>query len=135
MVKSFLFELISPEKVLFSEQVLSVILPGADGYRTILPDHAPLMALIIPGIVKVQTTKGREHSFVVYDGVAEIRGNVCSLLAQSVIERDLLDTHSLKERIDFVRKELLSADHHDERNRLEDFLHQLTTVHGVLTEA
>ncbi|MGE3247665.1 MAG: F0F1 ATP synthase subunit epsilon, partial [Beijerinckiaceae bacterium] len=47
------FELVSPEKLLFSGEVESVVVPATDGEFEVMKDHAPVMATLKPGIVQV----------------------------------------------------------------------------------
>jgi F-type H+-transporting ATPase subunit epsilon len=53
---TFKFELVSPERILFSGDVVSVIVPSVEGEITVLAGHAPLVATLKAGIVFVQTT-------------------------------------------------------------------------------
>ena len=58
MANAFNFELVSPERLLLSEQVTSVVVPGSDGYFTVMANHAPLMSTIRPGVVEVTLADG-----------------------------------------------------------------------------
>ncbi|HEV2518547.1 MAG TPA: F0F1 ATP synthase subunit epsilon, partial [Devosia sp.] len=51
MAEGTKLEIVSPERLLLSETVKSVTVPGADGYFTVLGDHAPLMTTLKPGFV------------------------------------------------------------------------------------
>ena len=53
MAEAFKFELVSPERLLVSEQVESVVIPGAEGEMTVMANHAPVMTTIKPGVVTV----------------------------------------------------------------------------------
>ena len=55
MAEAFQFELVSPERLLLSEQVIEVVVPGTEGYMTVMAHHAPLMATVKPGVVTVKT--------------------------------------------------------------------------------
>ena len=55
---TFHFELVSPERVLFSGEVNEVVVPGSEGEFTVLRDHAPLMTTLRPGIVTVADNCG-----------------------------------------------------------------------------
>ena len=56
MPDPFHFELVSPERLMFSGEVEAVIVPGTEGQFTVLKDHAPLMTRLKPGIVEVDET-------------------------------------------------------------------------------
>ncbi len=66
MAESFTFELVSPERLLVSEQVESVVIPGSEGEMTVMANHAPVMSTIKPGVVTVKTASGKEERFVVF---------------------------------------------------------------------
>ncbi|MDD9333266.1 MAG: F0F1 ATP synthase subunit epsilon, partial [Bartonella sp.] len=54
--ESFLFELVSPEKLIFSEKVISVVLPSVSGYLTIMANHAPLVVSLVPGVIRIMSS-------------------------------------------------------------------------------
>jgi len=136
MAKTFLFELVSPEKLLFSEEVESVILPGSEGYLTVMANHAPLITGLIPGVVRVGRGDGKaEAGFIVFNGFADITQEKCSLLATSVVPLEEFDPAELERRIAQVQEDFNKAETDDRRNELEDLLYQLTTVRGVYTAA
>lgn len=56
---AFHFELVSPEKLLFSGEVESVVAPGAEGEFTVLKDHAPVMTTLKSGVVTVADETGK----------------------------------------------------------------------------
>ena len=58
MAEAFQFELVSPERLLVSEMVESVIIPGSEGEMTIMAHHAPVMTTIKPGVVTVNPVGG-----------------------------------------------------------------------------
>ena len=78
------FELVSPAKLLFSGDVDSVQLPGSEGEMTILPQHAPLITSLRPGIVVVTDAKGPQKIFV-RGGFAEVNPKGLTVLAERAI--------------------------------------------------
>ncbi|HKK98198.1 MAG TPA: F0F1 ATP synthase subunit epsilon [Marivita sp.] len=83
MAETMQFDLVSPERSLMSAQVKSVQIPGADGDMTAMPDHAPVITTLRPGVLKVETEKGTEE-FVVTGGFAEM-GESLSVLAERAV--------------------------------------------------
>jgi F-type H+-transporting ATPase subunit epsilon len=77
------FDLVSPERRLMQAEVTSVQIPGADGDMTAMPNHAPLITTLRPGILRVETTSGTEE-FVVTGGFAEL-GEGVSVLAENAL--------------------------------------------------
>ena len=76
-------DLITPDKLAFSGEASSVILPGLDGYFEILENHAPLVGALKGGTVRIRS--GQENlEFCIGSGVAEILGDKVSILADSL---------------------------------------------------
>ncbi len=83
MAKTMQFALVSPEKLLSSQQVEAVLVPGSDGDMMAMPGHAPIITSLRPGILRVQTLAGSEE-YVVTGGFAEI-GEGVSVLAEKAV--------------------------------------------------
>lgn len=132
MAGTFLFELVSPEQLLFSQQVTKVLLPSSEGYLTVMGNHSPMMAIIVPGVIKVQSLEG-EKKFVVFGGFVDITPTGCSILAESAVTVDDFNVEELQRRIKAAQQAINGAKSDEVRNKAEDFFHQLTTVRGVLT--
>ncbi len=75
-------EIISPGKKLFSGEVKSVKLPGADGSFGVLNRHAPIISSLKKGQVKVVDASSQMHSFDINGGVAEVLNNKLIVLAE-----------------------------------------------------
>ncbi len=87
MADTVQFDLVSPERLLASTQAKEVQIPGAEGDMTALPDHAPLITTLRPGLLKVSASDG-ETSYAVTGGFAEINAESISVLAERAIPRD-----------------------------------------------
>ena len=74
------FELVSPEKLVFSGDVQQVDLPGAEGYFGVLENHAPTVATLRPGILTVHAAGGAQQ-LVVLGGFAEVSASGLTVLA------------------------------------------------------
>lgn len=74
-------DIITPERNLFSGTATAVQLPGTEGLFQILTDHAPIMAELTSGRVKIDTTKGSEF-VAINGGVVEVSGNTVTVLAK-----------------------------------------------------
>ncbi|MEX0405848.1 F0F1 ATP synthase subunit epsilon [Aquibium sp. LZ166] len=135
MAEAFKFELVSPERLLVSEDVESVVIPGAEGEMTVMANHAPVMTTIKPGVVTVNTAAGKTDRYVVFGGFADILPEGCTLLAESATHVDKLNREELARRIQEAREDLSDASEHHERTRLEEYLGQLTTLEGAILPA
>jgi len=84
MADTMQFDLVSPERSLASFKAASVQIPGADGDMTAMPDHAPTITTLRPGILTVTGPEG-ESSYAVTGGFAEISAEGTSVLAEKAI--------------------------------------------------
>lgn len=84
MAQTMQFDLVSPERSLASMQAIAVQIPGADGDLTAMPDHAPTITTLRPGVLTVQGDKGSE-SYAVTGGFADINAQGTSVLAEKAI--------------------------------------------------
>ncbi|RWD67608.1 MAG: F0F1 ATP synthase subunit epsilon [Mesorhizobium sp.] len=135
MAEAFKFELVSPERLLVSEQVEFVVIPGAEGEMTVLAQHAPVMTMIKPGVVTVKTAAGKEERYVVFGGFADILPSGCTLLAESATHVNDIDRADIARRIQEAREDAADAKDDESRARAEQFLSQLTTLEGALLPA
>lgn len=84
MANTMQFDLVSPERALGSLQASAVQIPGADGDMTAMPDHAPTITTLRPGILNVEGTDGT-YAYAVTGGFAEINAAGTSVLAEQAI--------------------------------------------------
>lgn len=83
--KTFQFELVSPEKILTSEQVSMVVVPGEAGDFGVLADHAPLLSSLRAGIVTITPENGETRQVFVAGGFADVTPEQCSVLAEEAV--------------------------------------------------
>ncbi len=76
-------EIITPDKKVYSGEVDSVKLPGADGSFGILNNHAPIIASLKKGTVRVTDSKKNVENFEINGGVVEVQNNKVIILAES----------------------------------------------------
>ena len=94
------FDLVSPEKLLFSDKVGMIIVPGKDGDIGVLPKHSKLLSSLRPGKVLVYgEDKNLLKSFFVSGGFVEINPEKCIVLAEGVDEMGDIDKNSLQKKI------------------------------------
>ena len=132
MAEAFKFELVSPERLLVSEQVEAVIIPAADGEMTVMARHAPVMATVKPGVVTVKPASGAEQRYVVFGGFADILPEGCTLLAESAVAVKDIDRGDLSRRIQEAREDVADARDDAARTKAEQFLAHLSTLEAAL---
>lgn len=91
-MREFLFSLISPERTLVEEPVVSVILPGAEGYFGVMAGHAPLVAQLKPGVVEYRRADGSEQKAAVAGGFAQVVPERTLVLADRAELAEEIDT-------------------------------------------
>jgi F-type H+-transporting ATPase subunit epsilon len=100
-------EIVTQDKSLFEGPADVVIAPGAEGELGILPDHAPLLAALGEGVLRVRY-KGEEEVFSIAGGVIEVRPDVVTVLAdvgEYVAEIDIARAEAAKARAEELLKE------------------------------
>ncbi len=85
MAGSVQFDLVSPERRLASLTASEVLIPGAEGEMTAMEGHAPTIAALKTGTLRVVGTDGVVQSYVVTGGFAEITGESITVLAERAI--------------------------------------------------
>jgi F-type H+-transporting ATPase subunit epsilon len=131
MAEPFKFELVSPERLLVSEMVEAVVIPGTEGEMTVMANHAPVMAMIKPGVVTVKAG-WTDSRYVVFGGFADILPSGCTLLAESAVPVAEIDRDDLARRIQEAKEDLADAANDDERTKAEQFLNNLSTLQDAV---
>jgi F-type H+-transporting ATPase subunit epsilon len=107
---TFHFELVSPEKLLFSGEVESVVVPGVEGQFTVLKDHAPVISILRAGIVEIYPTASRAPDrLVVRGGFADVAASGLTLLADQATPLEQFDTAQLAQDIRDAEEDLADA--------------------------
>ncbi|HUI21329.1 MAG TPA: F0F1 ATP synthase subunit epsilon [Methylocella sp.] len=105
----FHFEIVSPEKLVFSGEVEAVVVPGTEGEFTVYKDHAPLITSIKPGIVIIEEAPAKKHSLFVPGGFAEVGPSGLTILANQATELAELNAAKLDAEIANFEKEIAST--------------------------
>ena len=95
---TFHFNLVAPDKLLFSGEVDQVDVPGMDGDFGVLADHAPLVALLRPGVLAVKVGADAQR-IVIFGGFAEVSPQGLTVLADYATSLEDLDLTMLAARI------------------------------------
>jgi len=100
MADKLQFELVSPEKLLLSEAVAMVVVPGGEGNFGVLPGHSLLISTVRPGVIDVygdEPTRVSERIFVA-GGFAEVTPERCTVLADEAVPLSSLDRGDLDQQ-------------------------------------
>ena len=108
MEDNFKFEIISPERIIFSDEAKMVTLPSYEGDMSILKHHISIITFLRPGIIKIQINSENFEKFFVQEGTIEYFDDNLVVLSTSVV--------NLKD----LSKEFLDNLNKNTQDKLED---------------
>jgi F-type H+-transporting ATPase subunit epsilon len=130
---TFHFDLVSPEKLLFSGEVQQVDLPGAEGDMGVLAGHAPLVTTLRPGILVIDEGHGTLLPMVVNGGFAEVGPAGLTVLADMAVPRDEYDVALLAGEIKDTEEDVADEPDAHKRDKLAHKLAQLKALQAALS--
>ncbi len=107
--KTFKFELVAPERILASEDVAMVTVPGSAGEFGVLADHAPVVSSMRPGVIEVQDPSGEIKRIFVSGGFADVTGELCTVLAEEAVNVNDIDRSAVEKKLEELRGQLAEA--------------------------
>ena len=110
MNDNFNVEIISPEKIIFSENTSMTTFPSYEGDMSILKDHIPLISFLRPGMIKIKKADQSVEEFFVQDGTVEYFNNNLIILSNSAIEKKSLSKEYLENLNKEAKTQLLKND-------------------------
>ncbi|MDP4593353.1 MAG: F0F1 ATP synthase subunit epsilon [Beijerinckiaceae bacterium] len=129
---AFNFELVSPEKLLFSGDVESVVVPGTEGDFQVLKDHAPVMATLKPGIVSVEENASNAMRLFVRGGFAEMSAKGLTILAEEALPVEDLSAERIAQEIRNADEDLADAKTEAVKHQAAEKLAQLKELKEAL---
>ncbi len=129
---TFQFELVSPEKTLFSGQVEQVVVPGQDGEFTVLPGHAPFTTALRPGIAFVVDGKNHASRIVIKGGFADVTEKGLTILADGGAPFEEMSVESITQEIIHAQTLRVAAKTDAERIAADEHISQLNELKGIL---
>ncbi len=131
-MSTFQFELVSPEKTLFSGQVEQVVVPGLDGEFTVLPGHAPFTTALRPGIAFVVESKNNATRIVIKGGFADINEKGLTILADGGAPIEEISIESITQEIIHSETLRIAAKTDVERTAADAHISQLKELKNIL---
>jgi F-type H+-transporting ATPase subunit epsilon len=131
MPDAFHFDLVSPEKMVFSGEVEQVDVPGSEGDFGVLAHHAPLIAMLKPGILTIFGA-GETQRVVVVGGFAEVNEEGLTVLADMAVPVEDFDRASLASQIKDTEEDVADASDDAERDAAREKLEQLKALDSAL---
>ena len=113
------FELVSPEKLLLSEPVEMVVVPGEEGDFGVLHQHAPFISAVRPGVIKVHNGGKVTEQIFVSGGFAEVTPARCTVLAERAVAVADIDRGAAEQQLRDAREDLADAPDEHDRDQAE----------------
>ena len=129
------FELVAPERLLLSEPVDMVVVPGSEGDFGVLPGHAPLSSTVRPGVIETYAGKAVKDRIFVAGGFAEVTRERCTVLAEEAQPLSELDRAAIEAQARAAREDLGLAKDAAERAAAERTLAVAEAKLAVLQQA
>jgi F-type H+-transporting ATPase subunit epsilon len=109
MAGTFKFELVTPERMLLSEDAAQVVVPGMEGEFTVLVGHTPVVSALRPGVVDATLSDSRNVRVFVKGGFAEVDAERLIVLAERALDLDATDAAGIAAEIETAEAELAAA--------------------------
>lgn len=124
MSEAFSFELVSPEALVLGGEASEVVVPGVEGYFTVMANHSPFMTTVKTGIVDVKMSDGEAKKIFVRGGFADVSPTGFTLLAEQATMLEDFDMADLDQAIESAR-ETAGSSEGDKKAKAEAMLAQL----------
>jgi F-type H+-transporting ATPase subunit epsilon len=132
MPAAFKFELVSPERLLVSDDVEQVLVPGAEGDMTVLAHHAPVLTTLRPGLLDIGFPGGDHRRYFIRGGFAEVGPTGLTVLAETAIDLVELDAGQLAQAVKDAEEDVADAADDMIRDRAQTKLDHLRQVQSAL---
>src|SRR5215469_935080 len=132
MADKISFDLVSPERLLLSEKVEMVTVPGREGDFGVLAGHAPLISSLRPGAIDIKGGDKGDTRYFVLGGFAEVTAKKLTVLAEDVLPMAEVDAAALDERIRHAEEDVLQARSENDRAKAVESLDHLKLLRAAL---
>jgi F-type H+-transporting ATPase subunit epsilon len=130
MAEKITFDLVSPERLLLSQAVDMVTIPGSEGYMGVMAGHMPLVSTLRAGMIAMMND-GTETRFFIMGGFAEVNAAKVTVLAEDALPMSELDLAVLDQRIKDAQEDEIAAQTDGERLKAAQRVDDLKLVRAV----
>lgn len=106
----FHFSVVTPEKVFYEAEIISLIVPGTLGYLGVLSNHAPLITMLKAGKIEIRDAEDKHRVMAVSGGFLEVSNNKATLLAEAVEFAEDIDVERARRAYKLACDRLKSAE-------------------------
>ncbi|MBJ3786430.1 F0F1 ATP synthase subunit epsilon [Devosia sediminis] len=128
MAEGLKIEIVSPERLVLSETVVSVTVPGTEGYFTVMTDHAPFMTTLKPGFITVTKAAGTADIYFVKGGFADVSPAGLTILAEQSVPFTEFDHADLQTQIQAAQEELTRAETPEDKSYAQEVVSGLLNL-------
>ncbi|MEO7157387.1 MAG: F0F1 ATP synthase subunit epsilon [Vicinamibacterales bacterium] len=128
MADGLKIEIVSPERLVLSEVVTSVTVPGTEGYFTVMDDHAPFMTTLKPGFITVNRAGNGDEVYFVRGGFADVSPEGLTILAEEASPLAEFDHAGLQAQIKDAEEELARANSFEDKSYAQDVVSGLLNL-------
>jgi F-type H+-transporting ATPase subunit epsilon len=132
MAEKLSFDLVSPDRLLVSAAVDMVVVPGAEGEFGVLPNHAPVISTMRPGVLQVEGGENGSERYFVRGGFAEVTPEGLTVLAEEAVPLSELDTAALDAQIRNAEEDVADAKDDERRAPAQEALDHLRQLKSAL---
>ncbi|MCZ8185115.1 MAG: F0F1 ATP synthase subunit epsilon [Beijerinckiaceae bacterium] len=125
---TFPFELVSPERVLFSGEATQVVVPASEGEITVLANHAPFMSALRSGVVTIDNAQ----RLFVRGGFADVSAAGLTVLAEQAVPLDEINAEALSGQIRNAEEDVRDAKSDEARARAQAKLDGLNAMMAAI---
>jgi|TARA_B100001013_G_scaffold48642_1_gene25511 ATP synthase F1 epsilon subunit len=129
MDENFKLDIISPEKTLFSDDVLMVTMPAVEGDMGILKNHINFITFLKPGIINIQLKDKSSEELYIEEGTVEFSSNILTVLSSTVFKLNELSKDLVQKMIEEADKEINSNDLTDKHKFI--LSHKLSVLKSI----
>ena len=133
MAEQVEFELVSPARLLLSEPVEMVVVPGAEGDFGVLPGHTPMISTVRAGVISVYEGGNVRDRIFVAGGFAEVTPERCTVLAETAVPLEEIDRAEVEGRIASLKEEVSDSFSDAERAKWQARLDAAEAMRDCLT--
>ncbi|HEV2651950.1 MAG TPA: F0F1 ATP synthase subunit epsilon [Rhizomicrobium sp.] len=130
MATKISFDLVSPERLLLSDEADMVTVPATEGYMGVMAGHAPVVTTLRAGMIDV-SKDGTDTKFFIRGGFAEISAAKITVLAEDAVPMSEMDLAVLDQRIRDAEENVIAAKSDNEKQRASETLDDLRQVRAI----
>jgi F-type H+-transporting ATPase subunit epsilon len=132
MAEGFKFDLVSPARLVLSEEATQVVVPGSEGEFTMLKGHSPFMTTVRPGVVEVTAVGGKVSRIFVRGGFADASPAGLTILAEQAVAIEELRADVIAQEIRDAEEDVADAKTDEAKRVAQERLDQLQAVFAAV---